>query len=72
MADHENGLKLPKGQYRVFIIWGYSERLSNGDMTDVTEFQLVDTNYKDALNRAKLLYGKKNYLLKTVVENFKK
>ena len=62
---------LKKGSvYTLFIIWGYSERVGM-ELTEITEYQMIDTDYKSALTRAKLLYGKKNYLLKTVIENFK-
>lgn len=58
-------------KYLVFVVWGYDEELPNGDVSKLLSFELIDKDYASALKRAKLLYPKKNYLLKSVIEKFK-
>jgi len=66
-------LTMGEKRFLVFIIWGYDELIkSTGSVTNYVEFQLIDTNYESALKRAKKIYKKNGYLLKTVIENFKK
>ena len=52
----------------IFVIQGHDGESPDGHLTNFTEIQLIDTNYKDAKKRAKKLIKKKFYRLSMVIE----
>ena len=51
-----------------FIIQCYERREDNGTLTDTTSVELVDSNAKSALTRAKEIIKKSFYRISSVIE----
>ncbi len=58
--------------YFVFVIQGYDDIVGGDNLTNVVTFEMIATDYKTALDKAKLIHPKKNYRLSMVIEKFKK
>ena len=52
----------------VFIVQAHNGEQSDGRLTDSTELQLIDKDFKSAETRAKKLINKKFYRLAMVIE----
>lgn len=55
----------------VFIIQGYVSQSEQGQLMDVTTIEVIDTNVKSALKRAKDLMEKPFYRVSHIIEKDK-
>lgn len=54
------------------VLVGYDEKLDTGELTNPTSYDIVAETEAEAVEIAKKIYPKPNYLLKGIVETFKR